>query len=228
MPLRGSLPWHRARGEERVPVDADGVGRLPMAVCRVAASEECATPFFAAGPHRGEAGGSNPNKAISACTDPVEAVDPYIPLDVAAGVNINRLFALTLDGQHARDQASGYRIAGLPAQHFRREPILRTPFHPNAGIAVAPAAPFFEQQGREAGANALVERVTGFDPCSQDVRRQLAALRPACGRSAKAAPLAPVRPRIGVRAERSGGEDRVTVRSERDFVVQVAALWRIP
>src|SRR5258708_17582835 len=78
---------------------------------------------------------------------PGTAVARYMKLDSNATLNLDRLFEIVIDKQRQRDELTGFELAGLIAGYFRDEPVFPTPHHPNARVAVALAAQFFEKMG---------------------------------------------------------------------------------
>lgn len=106
-------------------------------------------PFLIGGPYGGEASDSYLNRLIAAGTDPEEAVEGYMELDVRKRTNLDRLYELIMDRQRSRDEAAGYRIADVIEQHFRIEQIFLSPYHPNLRVAVALATQFFQQMGAD-------------------------------------------------------------------------------
>lgn len=107
------------------------------------------TPYLAGGPYGGEAADSYLNRLILSDTDPEQAVETYVNLDVNSRLNLDRLFEIVMDRQRSRDDAAGYRIADIMQQHFRSEQIFLSPYHPNVRIATALASQLFEQLGAE-------------------------------------------------------------------------------
>jgi tetratricopeptide (TPR) repeat protein len=87
---------------------------------------------------------------------------------VNATVNLDRLYEISLDKQRERDELTGFRIADLIAEHFRDEPLFRTPYHPNARIAVALAAQLFERLGVARGDIETLRRAIQITPFPKD------------------------------------------------------------
>jgi tetratricopeptide (TPR) repeat protein len=104
-------------------------------------------PFLIGGPYGGEASDSYLNRLILSGTDPEEAVETYVNLDVNSRVNLDRLFEIVMDRQRSRDAAADYNIADVMQQHFRTEQIFLSPYHPNVRIATTLASQFFKQLG---------------------------------------------------------------------------------
>jgi hypothetical protein len=111
--------------------------------------KNAACPFLTGGPYGGEASDSYLNRLILSGTDPEEAVETYVNLDVRKRVNLDRLFELVMDRQRSRDEATGYDIAGVIEGHFRTEQIFLSPYHPNTRVSIALATRFFEQLGAD-------------------------------------------------------------------------------
>ncbi|HEY4041326.1 MAG TPA: WcbI family polysaccharide biosynthesis putative acetyltransferase, partial [Rhodopila sp.] len=106
-------------------------------------------PFLVEGPYGGEASDSYLNRLLLAGTDPEEAVETYMRLDVAKRTNLDRMYELIMDRQRSRDEAAGYNIADVIERYFKTEQIFLTPYHPNTRVAVALATQFFQQMGAD-------------------------------------------------------------------------------
>ncbi len=106
-------------------------------------------PFMQVGAFDAESSDSYLNRMIIAGTDPEEAVDTYINLDVGNVVNLDRLYELMVDRQRARDTATGYDIAGIIERHFKSEYLFLTPYHPNRRVALALADELFRRLDAE-------------------------------------------------------------------------------
>ena len=104
-------------------------------------------PYLETGPYGAESSDAWLNRMIKTGVDPETAVERYLQLDLNATVNLDRLCEITLDKQRQRDEATGFRIADLIAEHFRKEAVFRTPYHPNARVTVALTTQFFERLG---------------------------------------------------------------------------------
>ncbi|MDR3538211.1 MAG: WcbI family polysaccharide biosynthesis putative acetyltransferase [Acetobacteraceae bacterium] len=121
-------------------------------------------PFLPPGPYGGEAGDRYLNALIADGVTPEDALDRTLSLDVARQVDLDGLLEATLTRQRARDAASGYRIADAIAHHFRREPIFRSPNHPNARIARLLAAQLFHRLGAQPAEIARMAQATTRSP----------------------------------------------------------------
>ena len=104
------------------------------------------------------------NRMIKNGTDPETAVDRYLQLDINATMNLDRLYEIGIDKQRQRDEMTGFRIANIIAEHFRDEAVFRTPYHPNARVAVALASQFFERLGVAADDTARMRRAIRITP----------------------------------------------------------------
>lgn len=121
-------------------------------------------PFLVGGPYGGEASDSYLNRLILAGTDPEEAVEAYMDLDVRNRTNLDRLYELIIDRQRSRDEAAEYRISEIIEQHFRSEQIFLSPYHPNVRVAVSLATQFFQQMGASPQDIARMQACTRVTP----------------------------------------------------------------
>jgi tetratricopeptide (TPR) repeat protein len=103
--------------------------------------------FLPGGPYDGEMSDSFLNRMIDKGVPPAAAVDQYLAVDVGRVRHLDRLFELIMDRQRSRDVACGYRLAELVEEHFRDEPMFRTPHHPNLRLALNFATQFFQRMG---------------------------------------------------------------------------------
>jgi tetratricopeptide (TPR) repeat protein len=103
--------------------------------------------FIEGGPFGSEASDAFLNRMINRKVPADEAVARYRDTDVNRAMNLDRLLELSLEKQRARDELAGFEIADVIAQHFRDEPIFRTPYHPNVRVTMALATQFFERMG---------------------------------------------------------------------------------
>ena len=116
--------------------------------------------FMPSGPFDGEMSDSYLNRLIEKRVPAEEAVAQYLALDVNKIRNLDRLFEIIIDRQRARDNACGYQFADLIVEHFRHEPLFRTPHHPNLRLSLAFGTQFFRHMGlAEAAIARLHERV---------------------------------------------------------------------
>lgn len=83
------------------------------------------------------------NRMVLKGVDPQEAVRTYLALDLNCMVGLDRLYEISIGQQRKRDQATGYELAGLIEQYFRREHIFATPHHPGLRVFRALAEQFF-------------------------------------------------------------------------------------
>jgi tetratricopeptide (TPR) repeat protein len=120
--------------------------------------------FLTGGPYGGEASDSYLNRLILAGTDPEEAVETYMNLDIRKRTNLDRMFELVMDRQRSRDETAGYRIAEIIEQHFRTEQIFLSPYHPNTRVAVALATQFFHHMGADPQDVARMQNGTRVTP----------------------------------------------------------------
>jgi len=75
------------------------------------------------------------NKLISRGVPPQQALLEYKNLDVNSSMQLDRLFELWIDRQAARDEmCDGFKFHEIINAYFRREPLFRTPYHPNSRI----------------------------------------------------------------------------------------------
>ncbi len=100
-----------------------------------------------AGAFDAETSDSYLNRLIVAGTDPEQAVDEYVNLDLGKTVNLDRLYELMIDRQRARDAATGYNIAAIIERHFKTEYIFLSPYRPNTRVALALAEDLFRRMG---------------------------------------------------------------------------------
>jgi tetratricopeptide (TPR) repeat protein len=99
--------------------------------------------FLPSGPFDGEMSDSYLNRLIEQGVPSEEAVKQYLALDVNRVRNLDRFFEIIVDRQRSRDEACGFQIADLIVEHFRNEPLYRTPHHPNLRVALSFATQFF-------------------------------------------------------------------------------------
>lgn len=125
-------------------------------------------PFRQAGPYGSEMSDAYLNRLIKANTPPDEAVRKYTDLDVNATVSLDRLLEISLEKQRSRDTASGFSIAPVIEQYFRREQIFLTPYHPNARVAVALAEQFFAKLGVDPADTRRMQRCLRVTPFPKD------------------------------------------------------------
>lgn len=103
--------------------------------------------FMPGGPFDGEMSDSYLNRLIEKAVPPAEAVEQYLAADINKLRNLDRLFEIIIDRQRSRDEACGFRIADLILEHFRDEPLFRTPHHPNLRVALSFTTQFFQVMG---------------------------------------------------------------------------------
>jgi tetratricopeptide (TPR) repeat protein len=125
-------------------------------------------PFREAGPYGSEMSDAYLNRLIKADTPPAEAVRKYTDLDVNATVSLDRLLEISLEKQRARDTASGFSVAPVIEQYFRREQVFLTPYHPNARVAVALAEQFFAKLGVDPADTRRMQRCLRVTPFPKD------------------------------------------------------------
>lgn len=99
------------------------------------------------GPFPAEQGDAYLNRLIRRGIDPDVAVEQYASLDVHGVVNLDRLLEVYLERQRLRDEAAGFRLAELIAEHFRTERLFLTPFHPDLRVTLALASQLFARLG---------------------------------------------------------------------------------
>jgi tetratricopeptide (TPR) repeat protein len=105
---------------------------------------------------------------IKTGVDPETAVERYMQLDINATVNLDRLYEIGLDKQRRRDELTGFKIADIVAEHFRDEAVFRTPYHPNARIAVVLASQFFERLSVSSSDIETMRRAIRITPFPKD------------------------------------------------------------
>ena len=125
-------------------------------------------PYLETGPYGAESSDAFLNRMIKQGVAAEEAVERYLALDVYATVQLDRLHEIVLDKQRKRDEVSGFRIAELIEEHFRDEPVFRTPYHPNARISVALASQFFERLGVARADIEAMQRAIRITPFPKD------------------------------------------------------------
>src|SRR5437763_7008650 len=125
-------------------------------------------PYLETGPYGAESSDAWLNRMIKTRVDPETAVERYLQLDVNATVNLDRLYEIGLDKQRQRDRLTGFRITELIEEHFRDEPVFRTPYHPNARISVALASQFFERLGVARADIEALQRAIRITPFPKD------------------------------------------------------------
>jgi polysaccharide biosynthesis acetyltransferase WcbI-like protein len=138
-------------------------------------------PYLETGPYGAEMSDAWLNRMIKTGVDPETAVERYMQLDINATVNLDRLYEIGLDKQRRRDELTGFKIADIVAEHFRDEAVFRTPYHPNARIAVVLASQFFERLSVSSSDIETMRRAIRITPVSQgrvaDPSRRGAAFR---------------------------------------------------
>jgi Flp pilus assembly protein TadD len=95
-----------------------------------------ATPDFA-GPYPAQLGDAFLNQMIAQAVPPEQAAQRYADLDLHKLVDLDRLYEACIQRQRARDRRTGFRSAELIEQHFRDEPLFRTPSYPNIRLFAA-------------------------------------------------------------------------------------------
>jgi tetratricopeptide (TPR) repeat protein len=116
--------------------------------------------FLPDGPFDTELGDSYLNHLIELGVPPGEAVDLYLAGDVIRRRNLDRFFEIIVDRQRSRDAACGFRIADLIVEHFRDEPMFRSPHHPNLRVMLSFTTHVFQLLGvRDTSIRRLHERV---------------------------------------------------------------------
>ena len=87
------------------------------------------------------------NARIKENRDPDDAVREYMNLDIATSANLDRFYALVMQGVQQRDDRSGFCIAGEIERSFRDEHIFLTLFHPNLRMTVYYTTEVFRRLG---------------------------------------------------------------------------------
>jgi len=124
--------------------------------------------YLETGPYGAESSDAWLNRMIKRGIDPETAVDRYLALDVNSTINLDRLYEISIEKQRERDEIAGFRIADMIVEHFRDEPIFRTPYQPNARVAVALATQLFERLGVARGDIDRMRRAIQVTPFPKD------------------------------------------------------------
>jgi Flp pilus assembly protein TadD len=109
-----------------------------------------AQPPFSDGPYPSQLGDSYLNRLIAEGASPEEALERYSALDIGKATHLDRLAKLHVDRQRERDARTGFEIAPVIEAEFRRQPLFRTPHHPNAILFGVAARQLFTHMGAPA------------------------------------------------------------------------------
>jgi len=86
------------------------------------------------GPYPIQLGNSYLNRLLRDGVDPAEAAQRYIDLDFSTVTDLDRLYNIAITKQKRMDEAFGFDVATIIADHFRDEPLFLTPYHPETRI----------------------------------------------------------------------------------------------
>jgi tetratricopeptide (TPR) repeat protein len=121
-------------------------------------------PFLPRGPYPATYSDSYLNRLIEDGVSPAEALEHYLAHDVAEAVNLDRWHKFLMERQRIRDEKTGFQIAPVIEEHFRREHVFLAPFHPNLRVALELAAQFFDKMGVDAQDTARMRRAVRITP----------------------------------------------------------------
>ncbi len=109
--------------------------------------KQSSLPIEAIGPFQGEFGDRFLNARIKEGLDPDDAVRKYMDLDIATSANLDRSYALVMQGVQQRDERSGFCIAAEIEKSFREEHLFLTQLHPNRRMTVYYTTEVFRRLG---------------------------------------------------------------------------------
>lgn len=113
-------------------------------------------PGLRGGPFSGHMGDSYMNRLLVADVPQERVADQCIAMDVAAEVDLDRLFHISQSKQKRLDDELGYGVAAIVEEYFRTERLFRTPLHPGLRIQNHLAATLFRAMGVD---EAIVDRL---------------------------------------------------------------------
>lgn len=99
------------------------------------------------GPYPIQLGNSYLNRLLRDGVDPAEAAQRYIDLDFSTVTDLDRLYNIAITKQKRMDEAFGFDVATIIADHFRDEALFLTPYHPETRIIKHLAVTLFHAMG---------------------------------------------------------------------------------
>lgn len=99
------------------------------------------------GPYPIQLGNSYLNRLLRDGVDPAEAARRYIDLDFSTVTDLDRLYNIAITKQKRMDEAFGFDVATIIADHFRDEALFLTPYHPETRIIKHLAVTLFRDIG---------------------------------------------------------------------------------